>query len=89
MARVARTLVFKLFEEDGRASYWTSYITELPSCDACAQGKLTWATFSPSNPPPSTEKLGLSHTDLCGPFTAAVGGYTYFITFLDAATGMS
>ena len=32
----------------------------------------------------SKELLGLIHTDVCGPMMIrAIGGYTYFITFID------
>ena len=31
----------------------------------------------------STDVLDLLHTDICGPFTPAMGGFKYFITFID------
>ena len=53
------------------------------TCDSCLKGKMTKLPFSEKGERVD-ELLGLVHTDVCGPMTThALGGYSYFITFID------
>ena len=55
----------------------------LGTCESCLKGKMTKSPFT-GHGERATEKLGLVHTDVCGPMsTQARGGYSYFITFID------
>ena len=52
--------------------------------EACIKGKLSRKPFKPVGETRSTRKLGLVHTDVCGPMhTESFGGKKYFVTFID------
>ncbi|CAK9833730.1 Retrovirus-related Pol polyprotein from transposon TNT 1-94 [Anthophora retusa] len=52
----------------------------------CDKGKICRQPFKPSNRK-SNEKLGLVHSDICGPMrTESIGGAKYFVTFIDDHT---
>ena len=52
-------------------------------CEPCLIGKMTKAPFTGQGER-ATERLGLVHSDVCGPMrTMARGGFYYFITFTD------
>ncbi|KAL8109843.1 hypothetical protein AgCh_025801 [Apium graveolens] len=54
-----------------------------PTCESCLLGKMTKSPFS-GHGERAADLLGLVHTDLCGPMsTQAIGGFSYFITFID------
>ncbi|PNW85445.1 hypothetical protein CHLRE_03g186800v5 [Chlamydomonas reinhardtii] len=58
-------------------------------CSTCIEAKAASLPFpnSSSEPP---QPLALAHSDVCGPMpTLGRGGARYFITLLDAATGLS
>ena len=54
----------------------------LEFCESCAHGKQHRHPF-----PPSLKRarhiLDLIHSDVCGPFPVSIGGYRYFILFID------
>lgn len=57
--------------------------SDFGTCIECIKGKLTAKTRK-EKITRSQEVLELIHTDICGPFIpAALGGYKYFITFID------
>ena len=52
-------------------------------CEPSLIGKMTKALFTAKGEK-ATERLGLIHSDVCGPMcTMAMGGFYYFITFTD------
>ena len=54
-----------------------------PTCESCLLGKMTRSPFS-GHGERAADLLGLVHTDVCGPMsTQAMGGFSYFITFID------
>ena len=54
-----------------------------PTCESCLLGKMTKSPFS-GHGERAADLLGLVHTDVCGPMsTQAMGGFSYFITFID------
>ncbi|KAL8115814.1 hypothetical protein AgCh_022349 [Apium graveolens] len=54
-----------------------------PTCESCLLGKMTRSPFS-GHEERAADFLGLVHTDVCGPIsTQAMGGFSYFITFID------
>ena len=57
-------------------------------CAICAKGKAHRLPFPPSTSR-ETEPLALVHSDLCGPFRVAAlgGGFWYFMTMVDDASG--
>lgn len=56
------------------------------NCEICIQGKMTRSSF-PKESNRETAKLGLIHTDICGPMRMqSNGGSSYFITFIDDHT---
>ena len=58
---------------------YMSYTT----CEPCLHGKLTNSPFSGTGER-ATELLELIYSDVCGPMsTYTIGGFTYFITFID------
>ena len=53
------------------------------TCIDCVKGKII-AKIRKDRTQRSQRVLDLIHTDICGPFTyAAIGGYSYFITFIN------
>ena len=55
----------------------------IKTCESCLLGKMTKSPFTGKGER-AKEILGLIHTDVCGPMnTAAMGGFSYFITFTD------
>ena len=56
------------------------------TCDECALGKIIQTTYPLAQHLPVTEKLGLVHTDICGPVPVSKDGYRYFATLTDDAT---
>ncbi|CAK9814306.1 Retrovirus-related Pol polyprotein from transposon TNT 1-94 [Anthophora quadrimaculata] len=55
-------------------------------CQVCDKGKICQQPFKSSNSK-STVKLGLVHSDICGPMrTESLGGAKYFVTFIDDHT---
>ena len=60
----------------------------IAQCDNCPYGKQTRAPFLKTESlPPDIGDIIVS--DLCGPFELSVGGYKYFITWIDLSTRMS
>ena len=58
-------------------------LSDFGTCVDCIKGKLTAKTRK-ERTQRSQQVLELVHTDICGPFThTAIGGYKYFITFID------
>ena len=55
-------------------------------CHDCEIAKLTQQPYQLAQHLPSTEKLGLVHTDICGPVPTSMEGYRYFATLTDDAT---
>ncbi|KAL8115937.1 hypothetical protein AgCh_022435 [Apium graveolens] len=54
-----------------------------PTCESCLLGKMTKSPFS-GHGERAADLIGLVHTDVCGPMsTQAMGGFSYFITFID------
>ena len=54
-----------------------------PTCESCLLGKMTKSPFS-GHGERAANLLGLVHTDVCGLMsTQAMGGFSYFITFID------
>ena len=56
------------------------------TCHDCEIAKLTQQPYQLAQHLPSTEKLGLVHTDICGPVPTSMEGYRYFATLTDDAT---
>ena len=55
----------------------------IKTCESYLLGKMTKSPFTGKGER-AKEILGLIHTDVCGPMnTAAIGGFSYFITFID------
>ena len=55
----------------------------IKTCESRLLGKMTKSPFTGKGER-AKEILGLIHTDVCGPMnTAAMGGFSYFITFTD------
>ncbi|KAL8118400.1 hypothetical protein AgCh_016069 [Apium graveolens] len=53
------------------------------TCESCLLGKMTKSPFS-GHGERAANLLGLVHTDVCGAMsTQAMGGFSYFITFID------
>jgi hypothetical protein len=58
--------------------------SKLDACETCIKGKLTSKPFPTRNPPKSTERLEIIHSDVWGPFRVkSPGGASYFVTFTD------
>ncbi|CAL9135453.1 unnamed protein product [Musa textilis] len=58
---------------------YESYAT----CELCLRGKITNSLFSRTGER-ATELLELIYSNVCGPMlTHAIGGYSYFIIFID------
>ena len=55
-------------------------------CHDCEIAKLTQQPYQLAQHLPSNEKLGLVHTDICGPVPTSMEGYRYFATLTDDAT---
>ena len=58
------------------------YEPENTRCTACVLAKTTRSPF-PKRREPSSQKLELVHSDLCGPNPPSHGANIYFITFID------
>ena len=57
------------------------------TCDDCHRGKIIQQPYSKDvEKLPVTEKLGLVHIDICGPFPTSRHGYKYFAAITDDAT---
>ena len=57
------------------------------NCVSCIKGKMSRSKFVKRDSR-NQRKFGLVHSDVCGPFEiAAMGGYKYFVTFIDDCTG--
>ncbi len=57
------------------------------NCISCIEGKMSRSNFKRRDSR-STVKFGLVHSDVCGPFeTITIGGYKYFVTFIDDFSG--
>ena len=54
----------------------------LEFCESCAHGKQHRHPFPPSLKQ-ARHILDLIHSDVCGPFPVSIGGYRYFILFID------
>ena len=55
-------------------------------CEICHTGKICQTPFKSSSSR-AEEKLGLVHSDICGPIsTTSLGGSKYFVTFIDDYT---
>ncbi|KAL8093468.1 hypothetical protein AgCh_035373 [Apium graveolens] len=67
-----------------RKGYLTPFDFEsYPTCESCLLGKMTKSPFN-GHGERAADLLGLVHTDVCGPMsTQAMGGFSYFITFID------
>ena len=52
------------------------------ACEGCAKGKMHRQPF-PASHKRATEVLELIHTDVVGPLGNAIGGWRYFVTYLD------
>jgi hypothetical protein len=58
---------------------------EMSHCANCPFGKQTRLPFKKIEPLP--ERIGDTiSSDLCGPFETSIGGYKYFITWIDHKT---
>ena len=56
-------------------------------CEGCILGKMHRFSFPKDANVLATHKLQLVHSDVCGPMrTPSIGGYLYFLTFIDDAT---
>ena len=55
---------------------------DFDTCVDCIKGKLTVQVRN-AKANRCTELFGVIHTYICGSFTPAMGGYKYFITFID------
>ena len=61
--------------------------SERLQCVSCIQAKMIRGKFSERSQR-NPRKFGLVHSDVCGPFEVnAVGGYRYFVTFIDDFSG--
>lgn len=61
--------------------------TDLSQCRGCIQGKSTRASFPSTSHHRASRPLELVHSDVAGPFSEkSLGGYRYFVTFIDDAT---
>lgn len=59
-------------------------------CVACIEGKQSRLPFPKQSYSRATEKLGLIHSDLCGPMSvASFSGAKYLLTFIDDYTRMT
>ena len=57
----------------------------IPQCADCPFGKQTRSPFKKTEPNPTS--IGdIVVSDLCGPFETSVGGYRYFVTWMDLKT---
>ena len=56
------------------------------TCDECHLGKIIQSPYPLAQHLPVSEKLGLVHTDICGPVPVSKDGYRYFATITDDAT---
>jgi len=55
-------------------------------CEVCHTGKICQVPYKSSSKR-AKEKLGLVHSDICGPMnTTSIGGSKYFVTFIDDYT---
>ena len=60
------------------------HTVRLPFCEACVKDKSHRKPFKPVSEHRSSRKLGLVHSDVCGPMhTESIGGRKYFVTFID------
>lgn len=59
-------------------------------CVACIEGKQSKISFPKQFFSRATEKLGLIHSDLCGPMSvSSFSGAKYLLTFIDDYTRMT
>ena len=57
-------------------------------CEACLLGKMHCFAIPKDGKVGASSKLLLVHSDVCGPMQAAsLGGFYYFVTFIDDFTG--
>ena len=80
MGHISRQRIERLIKDEILSDIDFSYFD---TCVDCIKGKLTVKVRN-AKIDRCTELLGVIHTDICGPFTPpAMGGYKYFITFID------
>ena len=58
--------------------------SEIPTCNACIQGKMSRPPFKSSTSPPAPDSGHTTHADLIGPLeTKSQQGYRYILTLVD------
>ncbi|KPJ11482.1 Retrovirus-related Pol polyprotein from transposon TNT 1-94 [Papilio machaon] len=74
----------------GMASGINYTVSDYTPCVACLKGKQSRLPFPKQSYTRATEKLGLIHSDLCGPMSVnSFSGAKYLLTFIDDYTRMT